>query len=184
MAKLRTRIGWWEPYWSWFPEYIKSLREGGLFTLGFWTRPVLVSAIILAALVAWATWQYPGVQVPLLRLIGGLFIVPFMLAVYSVGMFAIPRHIDISPKRILVSTCGTAMRIEPAQLDRARLVADGRQRLRLILEYRTRRERHRSTCIGVPQRVDLRRIAECLPEGMILAVSEDATGSAVDKIGA
>lgn len=171
-GKDKRKVRWTEPYSFHIPRYREELRRSGVFGPKFWIRPIAISACFLGLAVGYIWWRYPGAWLPIPQLVIGLFVLPPCLMVMFLVLWVVPRSVLISPERIAVSHGNTAYAIEAEKIKRVSLDCEDPTRLVLRVEYQSRRRRDKELVVGLSPKVDPNRIAECLPEGLQLQMTD------------
>src|ERR1044071_3731547 len=149
---LPDRVAWWEPWRTHVPRELIAYR--GLLSWGLLIRVTAISVVVGGALITWAIWRFPAIQVPWWRVALMPTALAGVLAIHvGVSQRARPRC-TVRPHQISVDHGqGGSARVCPEQLLELR-VDDGDPPT-LLLRYRTTRGHERERRIGVSRRADL-----------------------------
>lgn len=185
MAGRCESIEWIEPRWARNEQLRKEIREAGIHRVSLWTRPVLISAIICAVVLAAAHWTNPGIlaQLPT-RVIAVMMLAiavgPFALLALSVamvwGMSLVFCQVELN-SRGLSATYGPHVRgIERDRIIGIQVDDSDPRGPRLVIRFDPRRpgrrgerspKREYTVLIGLSPRVDrdaLQRVLDTLLE--------------------
>ena len=155
---LRDRVNWWEPYRATRRYALRALRTSGLLRAGLWIRPTLIAAVLVAILIAWILWAFPGIALPWARMLIGLVITPVFFLITTVVACLAPRHLEVRREWLQINHGPVAVRVEPQQIDRLEDEQNPVRESRLVLEYRTRRGRNRKESLAIAKSVDVKAL--------------------------
>ena len=165
---LRDRVTWREPHRATRRDALRALRTSGVLRAGLWIRPTLIGAGLIAILIAWILWAFPGIALPWARMLIGLVIAPVFFLTASVTAIVVaslmPRYVEVRREWLQIDHGPSAVRIEPEQIDRLEVEQNGVGESRLVLEYRTRRGRNPkgSLAIAIAKSVDVKALQALL----------------------
>ncbi len=157
-------ISWREPTWSFRPRYISELLDSGLFSLRFWVRVYVFSAVLAGIAIGALYLTQPNFRTPP-QVFAAPLVVPLFIFLKCWLWYLFPPTINISAKRIHISHGDSSFAIDRTKPLAASIDNTSPDFPTLILRYTTRRGREHTRTYGIPPHIDLADLHGLLSQG-------------------